>query len=72
MYVGLTSVRGSDVCLLNLACVNGHVDFAQFLVAEKLYNVNGEWMGKCGVILGNVKKWYTNYDTIYNYKESLK
>ena len=30
------------MCLLNLACVNGHVDFAHFLVAEKLYDVNGE------------------------------
>ena len=37
------------MCLLNLACVNGHVDFAQFLVAEKLYDVSGECVQECHV-----------------------
>ena len=61
MYVGLTSVKGSDVCVLNLACVNGHIDFARFLIAEKLYDVNGECVEEYGVLLGDVNKWYTNY-----------
>ena len=42
--IDAASVKGSDVCILHLACDNGHVGFAKYLIAEKLYDVNGEFV----------------------------